>query len=173
MYVDDTARGTPVVTSTNITGTTELVIGAVATKNGSYFHGWMKNFVITKASTEVLNMAFDTPATVPLAPAIWFPTGATDFLTVAANAIYDNGYDVNGIQCHFYWDNASAGYTNIYLNSGVAALAVTGLSVKRNAWHHLAWCRSSGTLKCFLDGREIGSVANSTNISGSMDSRLM
>jgi len=193
MYVDDTARGTPVVTSTNITGTTELVIGAVATKNGSYFHGWMKNFVITKASTEVLNMAFDTPATVPLAPAIWFPTGATDFLTVAdsadwdygtgdftieswvyqdadhagANAIYDNGYDVNGIQCHFYWDNASAGYTNIYLNSGVAALAVTGLSVKRNAWHHLAWCRSSGTLKCFLDGREIGSVANSTNISGS------
>lgn len=55
----------------------------------------------------------------------------------------------------------------IEFHSGAAILLQSTSTVSLNTWSHVAFCRSSGTLRAFLNGTQVGSVANSNNFSTS------
>ncbi len=88
------------------------------------------------------------------------PSGVPD----AGMAFYDNGGDSsNGVLINI---SALSSYINVFLNSGSPAISAN-ISVSLNEWHHLALTRSGTSLKLFLDGNQIGSATNSTNLTGS------
>ena len=53
----------------------------------------------------------------------------------------------------------------IEFHSGAAVALQSTSTVSLNTWTHVAFCRSSGTLRAFLNGVQAGSVANANNFS--------
>ena len=53
----------------------------------------------------------------------------------------------------------------IEMHSGSAIILQSTSTVSLNTWSHVAFCRASGTLRAFLNGTQVGSVANSNNFS--------
>ena len=95
--------------------------------------------------------------------------GTGDYLSVASSADFGFGTGDFTIECwvntagtsRSVWDNrttteAGTGYIaattgRIGFWNNVASFEGTS-NVANNAWHHLAWCRASGTLRLFVDG---------------------
>jgi hypothetical protein len=65
----------------------------------------------------------------------------------------------------YFMVSASLSSRNFYLYHGNGAATTFGTytagDVQAGRWHHLAFNRSSGTLRCFLDGAEVGSASTS------------
>jgi hypothetical protein len=73
-----------------------------------------------------------------------------------------NGWSVyqNGTNIEMYYAATGGGATpNIF--TATSALVA-------NAWQHVAISRSSGTLKCFVNGVQVASVSNSINFTGNI-----
>ena len=71
LYIDDVECAETYNGAESIAGgTTGLYIGRYSDGAASYHSGWVKNVTVKKASTTVLDMRFDTPATSPLGPEI-------------------------------------------------------------------------------------------------------
>ncbi len=60
---------------------------------------------------------------------------------------------------YFYKD--SSNYVGVYYSSQIAT---SSTAIVGNQWNHIAVSRLSGTLKIFLNGTEVASVANSTDL---------
>lgn len=71
--------------------------------------------------------------------------------------ISTNTSNTNEIQVYFG--------NNVVLNSGASAYSL-------NKWHHLVVCRSDSSLKLFIDGKNIVSATNTTNITGGNNLRV-
>ena len=57
---------------------------------------------------------------------------------------------------------------NYYANSGNRITSSTSEILSKNAWHHIAVCRSGTSTKMFLDGTQVGSTySDSTNYADS------
>ena len=112
--------------------------------------------------------------------------GTGDYLTVPSNSAFDFGTGDLTLECWMYL-TASIGANGIILIDKRAgsgqALWITGLSstgtlfysnnsttvyssnsVTTNTWAHLAWVRTSGVLKMFINGIEGYSAANTDNM---------
>lgn len=76
-------------------------------------------------------------------------------------SFFDTG-GPNGWQIYF-----SAGEPQFYQYvqpvNGAYPIRATGTDLRDNLWHHLAVTRASGVLRMFVDGVEVGSVANTVN----------
>jgi len=177
-YVDEVATGTADASADDIAGTSAVYIGATTTPN-TFYSGWLKNLTITKASTLVLDMRFDSPATSPLGPAIAFD-GTGDYLTTTHDAIGTNPFTVEGF---FNFNSAGtmdligqgdgAGQWRIRRGAdGKLKFTIAGgdivyftWSPTANKWYHIAVTRNATTMFLFIDGVLVHSVGNTTNIS--------
>lgn len=83
-----------------------------------------------------------------------YPTIGTGLRTVLSLGDYDSGTG-----CLWYL-NALRMY--LYANGQLTSTATLTL----NAWSHVAWARAGSTVKAFINGVEVASWTNSTNISG-------
>jgi len=112
-------------------------------------------------------------------------TSNGDYLEVADSTPFIFGTDDFTIE---YWLNTSQSAANIRhisyggnnvsggwfiaLNSGqprfgsgtLWIMQASGSTVADGAWHHIAWCRVSGTLTCFVDGVDRGSSATAFDV---------
>ena len=140
------------------------------------------------ANTKLL-MHFDTPATSPLGPAISFD-GTGDYLSVADHADWDFGTGDFTVEAYInptvlnadnglfntnqdnwagsgfgaYWHAANARW-QLRINSTDMFMAADTIAV--NKWFHVAFVRTAGQIKYFLNGVQIGAdQASSENISG-------
>jgi hypothetical protein len=137
------------------------------------------------ANTKLL-LHFDTPATAPLSPAIKFD-GTGDYLTVPDSADWDFGtgdftielwYRFNAIaggQDPFFnfqdfatiagWKVAQSG-GNLYVHNNNTQLSAPAWAPVTNRWYHIALCRSGSTARIFVDGVQLDSFSNSSNMTG-------
>lgn len=202
-YVNAVATGTADASASDVTGTAALYIGSTSTPN-TFYSGWMKELRLIKgASTDVstptseytstseantkLLMHFDTPATSPLGPAIYFD-GNGDYLTVPNGGDFDVGSgdfaieffancvdSTNIIRVIFDSGTVSskgievalafgaAQYISVYLN-GSAKINSATIIYTLNTWSHFRVERTGGRLKAFQDGRQVADVADTTSI---------
>lgn len=168
LYKDDVSVGTPYAGSDNInTGTTGLYIGRYAPASQQFSGMWMKNLTITKASTTVLDMKFDSLANVPLGPAIYFD-GTGDFLDVSDATGFDFGTGdftaemfvrFTTVASTFFMDGLGGNTFSLYYNSGnlttylgAGAKNFTWITPTAGVWYHIAVVRSSGTVKVYVNG---------------------
>ena len=70
--------------------------------------------------------------------------------TTGGWSLYQNGTSLE------FWITAAGGSSTINATSAITA----------NTWQHLALCRASGTLRLFVNGTSVGSVSNSTSLTG-------
>jgi hypothetical protein len=68
----------------------------------------------------------------------------------------------NGV--YFYKENTTNYIAVYYTSQIVASNVVVGL----NQWVHLAACRASGTLRLFINGTQVGSASDTTNLTESI-----
>ena len=68
----------------------------------------------------------------------------------------------NGV--YFYKENTT-NYIAVYYTSQIA---VSNVAVVANQWYHLAACRASGTLRLFINGTQVGSASDTTNLTESI-----
>jgi hypothetical protein len=187
LLVND-ANGVNGTDSFNYSSSSNLAIGITKdSSGGNYFSGWMKNLTITKAGTTVLDMKFDSPATSPLGPAIYFdgtgdalsvPNGgsfdvADGVFTVEAFlrpvvttnlnfTLFDSGVDSNkGIAVRLSPNASNA--ASVFLNGSAVINAVT-LGMNSLQSNHIAVERYNGRLKLFVNGVQKADVADTTNI---------
>lgn len=79
---------------------------------------------------------------------------STDWATFFAR------WNTNGNYGYFFSYDTDGGLTFIYSTTGLAAgnvVRVYGGTMTVGKWHHVAFCRSGGTTRAFLDGVQIGS----------------
>lgn len=115
------------------------------------------------ATTYLRTAATFTPPTAAYSWALWFYTATnaafspdTFFFALTNSTGTANRYDVN-----FTWSNASVPVSARHRNAdGTYAVASYG-GVATNAWHHLGAVFNGTTLKLYLDGVLIDSVAAS------------
>ena len=202
LYIDNASTGSPYAGSDTCNcGATGLFIGKTS-DSAQYFSGWMKELRISNATRTVavpttaytsdsntkLLLHFDTPASSPIAPAIYFDgtgdnikfpnggdfdVGSGDFCiegffrnernSDSTFVAWDSGVDANkGI-----WVSISHGASNsanVYINGTLKLSATPFEQYGYNKWHHLCVERYSGTLKIFIDGKQAGTVADSTAV---------
>jgi hypothetical protein len=108
--------------------------------------------------------------------------GTGDYLGVASNAAFAFGTGDFTIECwflttssgvyqRFWWfgddnDNTNISTGNAVQFGGASQTAITGSTIYTNNWYHLAYVRSSGSGKLYLNGAQVGSTtANSYNSS--------
>lgn len=185
IFVDDVQLGTDVANSSNVTGSSDLYIGTASTP-GDYFGGWMKNLTVTKAGTTVLDMKFDSPATSPLAPAIYFD-GTGDYLSLADSDDWDFGagaFDIQAFACitdtstgtartiaaHYgsagnrgwwlFWNQPSNELWFQYTTDGTNEIttAKKAYTPTINKWVHFRVCRVGVTLYFYADGKSLGTI---------------
>ena len=203
LYIDGSSNGTPYAGSDDIQGgTTGVTVGKDPAAAQFYLSGWMKELRIIKgASTTVtvptaqyttaseantvLLMHFDTPATSPLRPAIYFD-GTGDYLTVPNGGDFDVGTgdfaidfsvfltsNANAVQTIFdsgYADNKGISVAintqdelKVYLN-GADVMPAWTLPILYNRWNVIRVERTGGNIKAFLNGIVNQSIADATNI---------
>ncbi len=168
----------------------KLRIGSIKAAAGTYMNGWMKNIKLTKATTLVLDMRFDSPATSPLAPAIYFD-GTGDYLSLADSADWDVSTGAFTAEGLFRWnavssqtlfcmgsnsggsgkgialENSGTGFTALLNTSSRATASFTPLV---NVWYHIALVRSGTSVYIFANGQQIGSTGSSSDdITGSSE----
>ena len=110
--------------------------------------------------------------------------GDSDYLQVAASSDFDFGTGDFTFECSFFksdvgdyeylmsfGNNTNADSIALYIQNGLvkvyngAAIFNAGsTTVTLNTWHHVAVVRISSTLKMYLDGNQVHSVSNSSNI---------
>lgn len=112
---------------------------------------------------------------------ISFP-GTGSFLFAPSNLGFAFGTGDYTIECWIYlsvlgtyrriwWfsddnDNTNVNASNQIQFGGASQTAITGSTLSANTWYHLAYVRSSGSGKLYLDGAQVGSTtANSYNSS--------
>jgi hypothetical protein len=173
ILVDDVQIGASNADTTNVTASTPFTIGSGYTMTLSptaYMHGWLKNLTITKASTLVLDMRFDSPATSPLAPAIAFDgTGdsiytadhndwnLTDFTqeaffyltTVSATqGFWGNSGTTDANWMQLSWNNSTGNFEGRV--SGTTTNWSYALTASR--WYHIAMARSGSSVSLYVNG---------------------
>ena len=188
-YIDNSEIGTSYSNSNAVGATTaNLVIGA-ARDFSNRFSGWMKNYKVINGTTTVLELKADSSATSPLGPAIAFD-GTGDYLTVPNGGSFDVGAgdftldasiwvpaglaDTN----YYFWSQGPASASilvnlylgatnacNIYLNNSSKLSVAMGF--RTNSWNPIRLQRSGGYLRIFNGGVQMGSVADTTNITAS------
>jgi len=184
--IDDVAQATTgdMTGVTLADGTDTLAIGATSAP-ANYLSGWLKNLTITKASTLVLDMRFDSPATSPLGPAIAFD-GTGDYLSLADSADWDLGTgewtaeafvnfsaigtqppvisigesysgEADGISISYY---PATPCWYVYINGSAYTFADSTLVTGK--WYHVSAQRSGNNLQFFRDGVQKGSNVDIT-----------
>lgn len=81
-------------------------------------------------------------------------------------ATFFGRWNSSGNYGYFFNYDTDGGLTFIYSTTGLAAgnvIRVYGGTMTVGKWHHVAFCRSGGTTRAFLDGVQIGS-ATSDNV---------
>lgn len=107
--------------------------------------------------------------------------GSNAYLSLAATSAFAWGTGDLTIECWLYlsstgtdngvWDFRTGDSGQLFLVSNsltslqlyVGGASAYSFSVTPNAWNHIAVVRNSGTLKTYLNGVQVGSVANTTN----------
>jgi len=209
IWVNGTQFSTTGTNSTNISGTSILTLGCLSSSLSHFFGGWMKEVRISNSarytgaftpsttqfssdSNTKLLLHFDTPASSPIAPAIYFD-GTGDYLSSADHADWDFGTGDVTAECFFMKPagTLSGVETLIDVGQGTSGVGVTlyfdynggspvlgwrfsgssdfrSCSVVANRWYHAAVVRSGTTLYLFLNGVLLGSTGTSSaNITGS------
>lgn len=189
-YINGTQVGTTQTCSTDITGMSGgFGIGQTPSPTaGQYLNGWMKEFRVSNvartpsvpttqyvadANTKLL-LHFDTPATSPIAPAIYFD-GTGDYLSVASHADFAIG--TGDFTYEYWWKQDTSSSEQWQWGIGTTATSMdfqtagggrwdisiagstqsTTHSTTVNKWMHIALVRTSGAVKLFIDGRQINS----------------
>ena len=198
LYVDGVQKGSNQSDTTNVTTAAVSMIGRVDAYN-YYFTGWIKELRVsniartiaipttqfTSDSSTLLLMHFDTPATCPIGPAIYFD-GTGDYLTVPSSTDFDLA-DFT-IEAWFKWDvttgnqalitrnhattNGFAIFTNsstIYGQLHNASPVAVTWSKTAGKWYHIAFTRSGSNLNLWVDGTSIGTGSNGVAISDNHD----
>ena len=153
--------------------------GTNLAQNNTFLDGSTNNFSITRNGNT-------TQGTYSPYGPNWsnYFGGASNYITVPYSAALAFGTGDFCVEFWLYWtgganennvimNNASGGF-NLKLsatnpanwaleNSYVGQVADFGTAPTKNAWHHIAVTRSSGTLYAFIDGTQVFSGANSTN----------
>ena len=108
--------------------------------------------------------------------------GTGDYLSTPSSAAFSFGTGDFTVECWFnlsslgvyrriWWfsddnDNTNINASNQVQFGGASQTAITGSTISANTWYHLAYVRSSGSGKLYLNGAQIGSTtANSYNSS--------
>jgi len=109
----------------------------------------------------------------PFSPAGWSTVLGGDFtveawiypLTYGTNGyyVYGLGNDANSTGATFFIV-PTTGYMRVYSgNSNL--LSGTATAVTLNAWNHIAWVRSSNTIRAYINGVQVDSAASSSTFS--------
>jgi hypothetical protein len=209
LYLDNIQQGSTATNSTNFNSSADNFIGAFWRTGtiGGYFSGWIKELRIsnvartvavptaeyTTDANTVLLMHFDTPATSPLAPAIYF-NGIGDYLSVADSDDWDfgtddftvefwmkpeitGGYIIMGRGTNFYILNESSNYVRCIFNNGgidINLNTTTGYTNNTAKWFHVAIVRRGSTFSGYIDGKLAGTpVTSATAITASADALII
>lgn len=178
LYIDDVSKDTYTGAAKNVSDSSDLAIGGT-----TYFSGWMKNLKIDKAGSTVLEMKFDTLASSPLCPALYFDGSSS--LTVADSADWDFGTDdfyiefyacpssVSGInyfldrddgnEWRVYWNNSDSKF---YIDALGNSYASSAFALTANHWVKVKVARVSGTVTFYVDDAPMGTASVSDDITG-------
>lgn len=104
--------------------------------------------------------------------------GAGDYLNAASNAAFGFGTGDFTVECWFFqtalgtyrriwWfgddnDNTNVNASNQVQFGGASETAITGSTITANTWYHLAYVRSGGSGKLYLNGTQTGSTTASS-----------
>lgn len=108
--------------------------------------------------------------------------GTGDYLSTPSSAAFSFGTGDFTVECWFnlsslgvyrriWWfsddnDNTNINASNQVQFGGASQTAITGSTINANTWYHLAYVRSSGSGKLYLNGAQVGSTtANAYNSS--------
>jgi hypothetical protein len=108
---------------------------------------------------------------------IYFP-GTASFLFAPSSPGFAFGTGDYTIECWIYlsvlgtyrriwWfsddnDNTNVNASNQIQFGGASQTAITGSTLSVNTWYHLAYVRSSGSGKLYLDGAQVGSTTSNS-----------
>jgi hypothetical protein len=112
--------------------------------------------------------------------------GAGDYLTVPDDADWDFGTGDFTIEGYFNWSVVSGNVALIEVNNlspcllwsngghlygyiGGGLVSDYAWTPIANTWYHISYCRSGSTVKLFINGVQVDSDSNSTNITGGTD----
>jgi hypothetical protein len=165
-----------------------VLLSTTSTNNGT-------NNVFVDSSTNNFTVTRNGNATQgtfgPFSPAGWsgYFDGTGDYLTIPDNTAFDFGTGDFTIECFVYATSFSAGFTDviastyqdsangwtlgIFASTGKFYGALAGDSAQLNdpnslilnSWVHLCLTRSSTTARFFVNGIQVASESNSTNMS--------
>lgn len=172
-----TAAFTPSITP--IVATTQT---ALLTCNNNGFNDLSgANYSLTRAGSTLVSKfsPFTLYQTNPASYSGYFD-GTGDYLSAPSNTAFAFGTGDFTIECWFYlsslgvfrriwWfgddnDNTNINASNQIQFGGAALTPITGSTISANTWYHLAYVRSSGSGKLYLNGAQVGSTtANAYN----------
>jgi hypothetical protein len=109
--------------------------------------------------------------------------GSGDYLYAGSNVAFQMGTGDFTYECYVYHTNLSGQQTYFARTTGnnngmyfykdtsnyvgvyyTGQIATSNITITTNQWYHLVATRLSGTLKIFINGAEVASVANTTNL---------
>jgi len=164
----------------------KLRIGSIKAAAGTYMNGWMKNVKLTKASTTILDMRFDSPATSPLAPAIWYngtdsyhnipdhddltPASAytmqlfVNFSSISANSPFlYHITDVNNYWA-FLWETSNKIKFLQRTSSTFDIANEWSFTPIVNRWYHIALTKNGNDYIVYVNGVGLGTQTDTTAI---------
>ena len=176
-------RGVALYTSAFTTPTTPLVSTTQTTLLNCNNNGFNDlsggNISFTRSGTPQVSK-FSPFTLYQTTPASYsgYLDGTGDYLNTASSAVFAFGTGDFTIECWFYltslgtyrriwWfsddnDNTDVNASNQVEFGGASQTAITGSTISAGTWYHLAYVRSSGSGKLFLNGTQVGSTtANS------------
>lgn len=197
-FVNGTQVGSTASSSFNITDSGSLTIGKNSAGTAHYFKGWLKELRVSNSARYTSNFTpsttqfsadsntklllhFDSPAKSPLAPAIHFPSYATDYIDLADSddwtpqtnftaegwfrySTVDNGAFLGqeGTAGNRGWrliyNGTLAGFSFQISDDGTNWVTATYAGTpSANTWYHVAGVKNGNTLTVFVNG-----VAGST-----------
>lgn len=194
LWVDGVAQATKTSATaiTNFTGTLDI---GYRVGHGNYFAGWIKELRFSHTARTItvptsqyssdsntkLLLHFDTPASSPIAPAIYFD-GTGDYLTIPDSAdfdmtdwtieyfsMFDGAVGVWG--SNRMWSVGdynsggmafitSSGNMDLYLNN--TAHNFGAFAYVANKWYHFRFVKTGSTIRMFIDGRQHGADKSQT-----------
>jgi len=172
-----TAAFTPPTTPLLATTQTRLL----TCNNNGFIDQGAGNYTITRnGDTSVSKFSPFTLYQITPASYSGYFDGTGDYLSAPSNTAFAFGTGDFTIECWFnlsslgvyrriWWfgddnDNTNINASNQIQFGGASQTAITGSTISANTWYHLAYVRSSGSGKLYLNGAQVGSTtANAYN----------
>ena len=172
-YTPPTAPPTAITNTSLLLNYTNAGIYDAAAKNDMETVG-NAQVSTTQAKFGTTSMYFDGTGDylqLPAAPNLALFTGdftvemwvyPTSYSAATNYPLWDTRGSATSTNGYYFGLSQTNGYPIVYLYPSIILTGSSGPAL--NTWSHVAFCRASGTIRAFVNGTQVGSVANSNSI---------